>query len=86
MIACSALKESYRRTLVVDPSRVKIVHLSGSPALIGERLARREGHFMKASMLPSQLTALEAPRDALVLDAASDPAAMIARVRAAWSI
>jgi gluconokinase len=86
VIACSALKESYRRTLVVDPSRVKIVHLSGSPALIGERLARREGHFMKASMLPSQLAALEAPRDALVLDAASDPAAMIARVRAAWSI
>jgi gluconokinase len=86
VIACSALKESYRQTLVVDPSRVKVIYLAGAPALIGGRLARREGHFMKASMLPSQLAALEPPRDALLLDAASDPADMIARVRAEWAV
>lgn len=86
VFACSALKESYRRTLVVDPARVRIVHLSGDPALIQDRLAKRQGHFMKAGMLPSQLAALEPPLDALTLDVALAPQAMVAGIRAAFSL
>jgi gluconokinase len=86
VIACSALKESYRRILVVDPLLVKIVHLTGSPELIRDRLSRRQGHFMKASMLPSQLAALEPPGDALVLDVAGDPESLIARIRTAFAL
>jgi gluconokinase len=65
---------------------VKIVHLTGSPDLIRDRLSRRQGHFMKASMLPSQLAALEPPGDALVLDVAGDPESLIARIRTAFAL
>lgn len=86
VIACSALKESYRRMLVVDPSLVRIVHLSGDPALIRDRLAQRKGHFMKAGMLPSQLAALEPPAGALTLDVALEPEELVRRIRAAFSL
>jgi gluconokinase len=86
VIACSALKESYRKTLVVDPALVKVVYLKGDAALIRDRLASRQGHFMKAGMLPSQLAALEPPRDALTLDIASTPAALVESIRAAFSL
>ncbi|KAH9484861.1 putative gluconokinase [Psilocybe cubensis] len=37
------------------------VHISGSPALLLERMEKRPGHFMKAPMLASQLRTLEDP-------------------------
>ena len=86
VIACSALKESYRRILVVDPALVKIVHLFGDPGLIRDRLSKRQGHFMKAGMLPSQLAALEPPADALALDVALEPDDLVGRIRAAFSL
>jgi gluconokinase len=86
VVACSALKESHRRILVVDPARVKLVHLTGDPALIRERLDRRQGHFMKSGMLASQLAALEPPRDALALDVAAPPDALVAGIRKAFSL
>src|SRR5690349_19250810 len=46
VIACSALRRSYREKIVADPARVKIVHLRGSEELIASRIARRTGHFM----------------------------------------
>jgi gluconokinase len=90
VITCSALKASYRRRLrdrARDQIRddIRFVYLEISPELAAERARRRQGHFMKESMVRSQFAALEAPApdEALILDARLAPADLIARLRAA---
>ncbi len=61
VITCSALKRDYRRTIIGNQPDVRLVYLDGSRELIAEQLAARRGHFMPASLLDSQLTALEPP-------------------------
>ncbi|NJL46780.1 MAG: gluconokinase [Leptolyngbyaceae cyanobacterium SM2_5_2] len=70
IIACSALKASYRQQLQVDPDQVMFVYLKGSYELIQQRLNRRQGHFMNPQLLASQFTLLEEPEDVLVVDVA----------------
>jgi gluconokinase len=86
VIACSALKESYRRRIVVDPSRVKVVYLKGPPELIASRLRDRSGHFMRPELLQSQFDALEEPRDAIVVEISASPDAIVASIRAHFRI
>jgi gluconokinase len=63
VLACSALKRSYRDTIrAVEPSTLFIT-LSGSRELIASRLAERTDHFMPASLLDSQLAAFEPLND-----------------------
>ncbi len=69
VLACSALKESYRQQLLEDNDGVQIIYLKGSFTLIRSRMISRASHYMKLSMLQSQFDALEEPRDALVIDA-----------------
>jgi len=57
--SCSALKRTYRDRLRAHCPRVEFLHLSGSPELIGGRVAARTGHFMPATLLRSQFEALE---------------------------
>ena len=59
VVSCSALKRNYRDRLRMCCPRVEFLHLSGSPELIGGRLAARSGHFMPAALLRSQFDALE---------------------------
>lgn len=73
VVACSALKESYRRTLEGGDPRVRFVYLRADPALLASRLEKRTGHFFARTLLDSQLAALEEPEDAIVVDA-SQPA------------
>jgi len=61
VIACSALKRSYRDVLVHGRSDVRIVYLNGTQELIAGRLARRKGHFMPPGLLASQFKTLEPP-------------------------
>jgi gluconokinase len=61
VIACSALKRAYRDVLVHGRCDVRIVFLSGTQALIAERLARRKDHFMPPGLLDSQFKTLEPP-------------------------
>ena len=68
VLACSALKESYRAQLLEKTRGIAIVYLKGSYDLIWARMSAREGHYMKPAMLQSQFAILEEPRDALVLD------------------
>jgi gluconokinase len=86
VVTCSALKENYRAQLVTDPARVKLVHLTGDPALLASRIAGRTDHFMKPGMLASQLAALEPPRDALTVDVAAAPEKIVAEIRRALSL
>jgi gluconokinase len=61
VLACSALKESYRRYLRVSPE-VKLVYLRGDYALIEQQLRQRRGHFMDPKLLRSQFGDLEEPQ------------------------
>jgi carbohydrate kinase (thermoresistant glucokinase family) len=61
LVACSALKRSYRAILIGDRPDVALAYLQGSRALIGRRIAARKGHFMPAGLLDSQFAALEEP-------------------------
>ena len=81
VVTCSALKEHYRRIIVSDPTRVRLIYLAGEFSVIAERLWEREGHFMKAGMLESQFADLEPPRDALTVDVAQSPEAIVTEIR-----
>ena len=61
VIACSALKRSYRDVLVHGRRDVRIVYLNGTQELIADRLAQRKGHFMPPGLLESQFKTLEPP-------------------------
>ena len=61
MVACSALKRTYRDILVHGRSDVRIVYLEGTRQLIPSRLAQRKGHFMPPGLLDSQFETLEPP-------------------------
>ena len=81
VVACSALKQSYRNQIVVDSASVKIVYLKGSQRLIAERLAGRTGHFMNPGLLQSQFDALEEPVDAIVVDVSAAPEAIVDAIK-----
>jgi gluconokinase len=68
VLACSALKQAYRKKLRVD-RQVRVVYLKASPELLAQRLFERRSHYMKKEMLESQLATLEEPEDAVVVDA-----------------
>jgi gluconokinase len=61
VMACSALKRSYREVLRAAAARVTFIHLHGARELLAARLAQRQEHFMPPSLLESQLAALEPP-------------------------
>ncbi len=61
VLACSALRRAYRDILVGDRWDVRLVYLQGSKALIGQRQAARQGHFMPPGLLDSQFAVLEEP-------------------------
>jgi gluconokinase len=70
VLACSALREAYRETLIADEKeRIPILLLSGSFELFHERLAKRNHPFMNKELLQSQFDTLEKPADAIYLDA-----------------
>lgn len=74
VIACSALKQSYRDKLQKGREDVKFVFLKGDKELIRERLEGRTGHYAKADLLEGQFGALEEPEDALSEDVSRDAA------------
>jgi gluconokinase len=80
VLACSLLKASYRHQLCVDPDQVQLVYLQGSFSLIQQRLADRQGHFMKVQMLKSQFADLEEPPDGIRVDVAQPPGAIVAEI------
>jgi carbohydrate kinase (thermoresistant glucokinase family) len=59
VVACSALKRSYRDAIRSEAPEAYFVYLDGSRELLASRLGSREGHFMPATLLDSQLDALE---------------------------
>lgn len=74
VIACSALKESYRAILKKDIGQdCRFLYLEGSFDEINERLDQRKGHFMTAELLKSQFDTLEVPKDAITVSIMDSP-------------
>ena len=61
VVACSALRRSYRDIIIGSRPDVQLVYLKGDQQLISARLACRHGHFMPTGLLESQFEALEEP-------------------------
>jgi len=59
VVTCSALRRPYRDALRVGHRSVRFVHLEVPPATLDRRVKTRTAHFMPASLLTSQLEALE---------------------------
>ena len=85
VIACSALKESYRSMLQVE-GEVIFVYLKANLALIQQRLKKRTGHFMNPVLIQSQFDTLEEPNQALQIDASLSPAKIVQSIRDRLSI
>lgn len=67
IFACSSLRQSYREYLQEGVLDIVWIYLKGDDSLLLDRMRGREGHFMKAEMLRSQLETLEEPTDALIV-------------------
>jgi gluconokinase len=80
VVACSALKASYRAQLSAAAKDVRFVYLRGTQELLLQRLAARKGHFMRPAMLESQLATLEEPADALVIEIDQSPDAIVEQI------
>lgn len=72
LLACSALKQTYRDLLLDGNPNTRFVHLKGDFGLIMSRMQERAGHYMKPEMLQSQFETLEEPADALTVDIAQN--------------
>jgi carbohydrate kinase (thermoresistant glucokinase family) len=86
VLACSALARRYRDRIGTGRSEVRLVHLDGDEQLIRQRMERRTGHFMPATLLASQLAALEKPtadEAAITVAIAAPPDRIVASIVAA---
>lgn len=81
IIACSALKESYRDILLEGmENHLGFIHLEGSFELIKSRLESRKGHFMPLALLQSQFNTLEAPTKAIIVSVSLTPNQIIQEI------
>ena len=85
VLACSALRQSYRERLT-RAGNLRFVFLKGDLATITERVAVRSHKYMPASLLPSQFATLEEPTDALIIDIRADIDAQVAAIRAGLAL
>jgi gluconokinase len=94
VLACSALKDSYRQFLLLNSDgfanakgdRIKLVYLKGSYELIQARLQERSNHYMSEKLLNSQFSTLEEPLDTLCMDVAQPPQIIVQNIRTALEI
>jgi len=63
VVACSALKHSYRDILSAADRELAFVHLASPRELIAERQRDRDHEYMPSSLLDSQFATLEPPAD-----------------------
>jgi gluconokinase len=79
VLACSALKQSYREQLW-QGGEVKLVYLKGSYDQIAERLRARKGHFADEHILAGQFADLEEPTDAITVDISGSPVEIVEEI------
>jgi len=89
VMACSALKEAYRRVLTpndVPDGAVRFVYLDVPADVLRDRLEHRAHHYAPPELLESQLATLEPPRDAIRLDGTLPPDEIVRAARSALSV
>lgn len=86
VLACSALKRSYRQRLSRGLESVEFVHLKGDYELIYQRLMQRQQHYMKPEMLHSQFAALEESPRNLVVSIDQDIESIVGEIIAALKL
>ena len=80
VLACSALRASYRDFLCAGRDDVRFVYLKGDRQIIHERMSARRDHYMKPEMLDSQYATLEEPVGAVVAEIESAPGDIVTYV------
>jgi gluconokinase len=85
VLACSALKRSYRAKLQAA-SEVRFIFLKGSAVLIAQRLQARHGHFAGEAILASQLADLEEPQNAVTVEISGTPREIVDQIRKALGL
>jgi carbohydrate kinase (thermoresistant glucokinase family) len=80
VLACSALKRSYREKLGVGGD-VRLVYLKASYELVASRLRARLGHFATEAILANQFTTLEEPEDGVTVGVGESPEEIVQEVR-----
>jgi len=83
ILTCSALKASYREHLTAGLPAARFVWLDPPREVLAERMAHRQGHYMPAALLDSQLATLEPPEGVLRLDG-SEPIERAIEMILAW--
>ncbi|PSQ64918.1 MAG: gluconate kinase [Bacteroidetes bacterium QH_1_61_8] len=83
VVTCSALKASYRNTLLEGLDDADLVYLRGSYELVRRRLEARTDHFFDAELLESQFETLEepGPDEALIVDIDAPPDALVRTIQ-----
>jgi carbohydrate kinase (thermoresistant glucokinase family) len=78
VLACSALKESYRKILQQDLyEKIIWIYLEGNEEIIKQRMKERAGHFMPEALLHSQMATLELPSYAYSFSIEKDPETIV---------
>lgn len=81
VIACSALKQSYREILSENiASQIEYIYLEGSFEDISKRLQQRKDHFMPAALLRSQFETLEIPDEAITVSIKKNPQEILVEI------
>jgi len=86
IVACSALKRTYRKLLLEGQPDARLVYLRGTPAVLQRRLSERRGHFFDPTLLASQLETMEEPDDAVVVDVDAELEAVVEAVATALDL
>ena len=86
IIACSALRQTYREHLLEGIRETVLVYLKGNYSLISSRLAQRQDHFMNADLLDSQFRTLEEPEGVITIEAVLEPQEIVDAVKQALSL
>ena len=81
VLACSALRRTYRDILSSGRGELVTVYLKADAELIRKRLADRHSHYMPVQLLESQFEVLEEPEDAITIPAGSPPNQIVKSIR-----
>ena len=82
VLACSALKENYRKLLfsASDKDHITLIYLHGKKDLIAERLKERSGHYMPPKLLDSQFSDLEEPDNSIQVSINQSPKEILSNI------
>ncbi len=81
IIACSALKSSYRKILNENmDNMLQFIYLEGTFELVKSRMEKRTSHFMPTQLLKSQFETLEPPKNAITVSIENTPQTIVSKI------